>query len=102
MWKKKIRWNSLKDFRFTFLFSAHRASSFLSYSTHFSTMLQKSRRGFIKHKHKTVEKSNNNVSIQVYRIRSQFLHAVLRQDMSWYDTATSNDFASRITEYFSQ
>jgi len=35
---------------------------------------------------------------QVYKIRSRFLQAVLRQDISWYDTATSNDFASRITE----
>nr|CAG4650007.1 EOG090X02PU [Sida crystallina] len=35
---------------------------------------------------------------QVYRIRSLFLTAVLRQDIGWYDTKASNDFASRITE----
>ncbi|XP_046633239.1 ATP-dependent translocase ABCB1-like isoform X2 [Daphnia pulicaria] len=35
---------------------------------------------------------------QVYRIRSKFLQAVLRQDVGWYDTKSSNDFASRITE----
>ncbi|KZS17965.1 ABC transporter, subfamily ABCB/MDR [Daphnia magna] len=35
---------------------------------------------------------------QVYRIRSRFLQAVLRQDVGWYDTKSSNDFASRITE----
>jgi hypothetical protein len=36
--------------------------------------------------------------IKVYRIRSKFLQAVLRQDVGWYDTKSSNDFASRITE----
>nr|QST14979.1 ABCB1-1 protein [Diaphanosoma celebensis] len=35
---------------------------------------------------------------QVYRIRSKFLTAILRQDIAWYDTKASNDFASRITE----
>ncbi len=39
------------------------------------------------------------ISPKVYRIRSKFLQAVLRQDVGWYDTKSSNDFASRITEY---
>lgn len=37
--------------------------------------------------------------LKVYRIRSEFLKAILRQDVGWYDTKSSNDFASRITEY---
>lgn len=36
---------------------------------------------------------------QVYRIRSEFLKSILRQDIGWHDRRTSNDFASRITEY---
>lgn len=35
---------------------------------------------------------------KVYRLRSKFLQAILRQDVGWYDTKASNDFASRITE----
>lgn len=35
---------------------------------------------------------------QIARVRRMFLRAVLRQDMSWYDTNTSTNFASRITE----
>ena len=35
---------------------------------------------------------------QVFRIRGEFLRAVLRQDIAWYDTNTSTDFASRLTE----
>lgn len=35
---------------------------------------------------------------QISRVRKMFLKAVLRQDMSWYDTNTSTNFASRITE----
>ncbi|XP_018348574.1 PREDICTED: multidrug resistance protein homolog 49-like isoform X2 [Trachymyrmex septentrionalis] len=35
---------------------------------------------------------------QISRIRKIFLKAVLRQDMSWYDTNTSTNFASRINE----
>jgi len=35
---------------------------------------------------------------QVFRIRSQFLRSVLNQDISWYDTNTATDFASRMTE----
>lgn len=35
---------------------------------------------------------------QISRIRILFLRSVLRQDMVWYDTATGNNFASKITE----
>lgn len=35
---------------------------------------------------------------QISRVRKMFLKAVLRQDMAWYDTNTSTNFASRITE----
>ena len=37
-------------------------------------------------------------AFQVFRIRSQFLRSVLNQDISWYDTNTTTDFASRMTE----
>jgi hypothetical protein len=30
--------------------------------------------------------------------RKEFFKAVLRQDISWYDTSTTTDFASRMTE----
>ena len=32
------------------------------------------------------------------KIRKEFLAAVLRQDISWFDTNTTSDFASRMTE----
>ncbi|CAG0881352.1 unnamed protein product [Darwinula stevensoni] len=35
---------------------------------------------------------------QVYRIRSLFLKGILRQDIGWYDTRQTGDFASRVTE----
>ena len=35
---------------------------------------------------------------QVFRIRRMFLEAVLRQDIGWYDTNTSTDFASKMTQ----
>ena len=35
---------------------------------------------------------------QVFRIRRMFLEAVLRQDVGWYDTNTSTDFASKMTQ----
>ncbi|PNF32773.1 hypothetical protein B7P43_G04483 [Cryptotermes secundus] len=35
---------------------------------------------------------------QIGRVRWMFLQAVLRQDMSWYDTNKTANFASRITE----
>ncbi|XP_072756399.1 multidrug resistance protein homolog 49 isoform X2 [Anoplolepis gracilipes] len=41
---------------------------------------------------------NIAASRQISRVRKMFLKAVLRQDMTWYDTNTSTNFASRITE----
>ncbi|EZA49880.1 multidrug resistance protein homolog 49 isoform X2 [Ooceraea biroi] len=41
---------------------------------------------------------NISASRQISRVRKMFLKAVLRQDMAWYDTNTSTNFASRITE----
>lgn len=35
---------------------------------------------------------------QITRIRKSFLKSVLRQDMSWYDLNTSENFAVRMTE----
>ncbi|KAG5333271.1 MDR49 protein, partial [Acromyrmex heyeri] len=45
-----------------------------------------------------VDVLNIAASRQISRIRKIFLKAVLRQDMSWYDTNTSTNFASRINE----
>ena len=39
------------------------------------------------------EENSNNVWI-----RTKFLEAVLRQDIAWYDTNTTSDFASKMTE----
>ena len=36
---------------------------------------------------------------QVFRIRCLFLKAILRQDIGWYDTHETGDFASKMTEY---
>ncbi|XP_050450090.1 multidrug resistance protein homolog 49 isoform X4 [Cataglyphis hispanica] len=41
---------------------------------------------------------NIAASRQISKVRKMFLKAVLRQDMAWYDTNTSTNFASRITE----
>lgn len=46
----------------------------------------------------TVDLLNIAASRQIARVRKMFLRAVLRQDMTWYDTNTSTNFASRITE----
>ncbi|KAL2727033.1 multidrug resistance protein 49 isoform X1 [Vespula squamosa] len=46
----------------------------------------------------TVDLLNVAAFRQIARVRKMFLRAVLRQDMSWYDTNTSTNFASRITE----
>lgn len=46
----------------------------------------------------TVDLLNVAAFRQIARVRRMFLQAVLRQDMSWYDTTTSTNFASRITE----
>lgn len=35
---------------------------------------------------------------QIARLRRLFLKSVLRQDMSWYDTHSTNNFSSKITE----
>nr|QST14980.1 ABCB1-2 protein [Diaphanosoma celebensis] len=40
---------------------------------------------------------NISAENQVYRIRSRFLKAALKQDIAWYDQNTSDDFASRTT-----
>ena len=47
----------------------------------------------------SVDSLNMSASRQIERVRKKFLRAVLRQDMTWYDTNTSTNFASRITEY---
>ena len=41
---------------------------------------------------------NYSAERQVRRIRKEFLAAVLRQDIAWFDTNTTSDFASRMTE----
>ncbi|KAK3887408.1 hypothetical protein Pcinc_008524 [Petrolisthes cinctipes] len=35
---------------------------------------------------------------QVYRLRGKFLKSILRQEIGWFDTHQTNDFASRVTE----
>ncbi|KAK7086306.1 tRNA N6-adenosine threonylcarbamoyltransferase [Halocaridina rubra] len=35
---------------------------------------------------------------QVYRIRGMFLQSILKQEIGWFDTHQTNDFASRVTE----
>ena len=42
--------------------------------------------------------STNFLLIQVFRVRGEFLRAILRQDVGWYDTNTATDFASKMTE----
>ncbi|XP_042225494.1 ATP-dependent translocase ABCB1-like isoform X2 [Homarus americanus] len=39
---------------------------------------------------------------QVYRLRGRFLHSILRQEIGWFDTHKTNDFASRVTEDLSK
>ena len=41
----------------------------------------------------------NILFIQVFRIRQEFLRALLKQDMAWYDTNTTTNFAGSMTEY---
>jgi ABC-type multidrug transport system fused ATPase/permease subunit len=36
---------------------------------------------------------------QAHRIRILFFKAILNQDISWYDTKTSGDFATKVTAY---
>lgn len=35
---------------------------------------------------------------QVFRLRGRFLESILRQEIGWFDTHQTNDFASRVTE----
>ncbi|KAK8735748.1 hypothetical protein OTU49_005300 [Cherax quadricarinatus] len=35
---------------------------------------------------------------QVYRLRGMFLQSILKQEIGWFDTHQTNDFASRVTE----
>ncbi|KAG8222229.1 hypothetical protein J437_LFUL001427 [Ladona fulva] len=41
---------------------------------------------------------NYSAQRQIFRIRRLYLQAALRQDISWYDTNQTGDFASRMTE----
>ena len=41
---------------------------------------------------------NYTAERQVLRIRKEFFRAVLRQDLAWYDTTTTAEFATRMTE----
>ncbi|XP_011646882.1 multidrug resistance protein homolog 49 isoform X1 [Pogonomyrmex barbatus] len=45
-----------------------------------------------------VDLLNMAATRQINRVRKMFLKAVLRQDMAWYDTNTSTNFASRIND----
>jgi ATP-binding cassette subfamily B (MDR/TAP) protein 1 len=46
----------------------------------------------------SVDIINNTALKQLQKIRILFLKSVLKQDMAWYDTNTSDNFAVRITE----
>ncbi|CAL4059023.1 unnamed protein product, partial [Meganyctiphanes norvegica] len=39
---------------------------------------------------------------QVYRLRGMFLKSILKQEIGWFDTHQTNDFASRVTEDLSK
>ena len=41
---------------------------------------------------------NHSAECQVHRIRGLFFKSVLRQDIGWYDTHQTTDFAVRMTE----
>lgn len=41
---------------------------------------------------------NHVAQNQITKIRKMFLRSVLRQDMTWYDLNTSDNFAVRMTE----
>lgn len=41
---------------------------------------------------------NRTAQKQISKIRKLFLQSVLRQDMTWYDLNTSDNFAVRMTE----
>ncbi|XP_055858644.1 multidrug resistance protein homolog 49-like [Episyrphus balteatus] len=45
----------------------------------------------------------NRIAVkQINRIRKQFLASLLRQDISWYDTTSDSNFASKMTEDLSK
>jgi ABC-type multidrug transport system fused ATPase/permease subunit len=44
----------------------------------------------------TLSRAANN---QAHRIRILFFKSILKQDISWYDTKTSGDFATKVTAY---
>ena len=35
---------------------------------------------------------------QIYRLRSTFFASILKQEIAWFDTSTSDGFAARISE----
>jgi len=37
--------------------------------------------------------------LQTNRVRKEYLKALLRQNIGWYDTVQDKNFVSRITEY---
>jgi hypothetical protein len=41
---------------------------------------------------------NMAAASQVHRIRGLFFKAVLRQNIAWYDTHKTGDFAGKLTE----
>ena len=41
---------------------------------------------------------NHAAEGQVHRIRIMFLQAILRQEIGWYDTHQTGDFASKMAE----
>ena len=41
---------------------------------------------------------NYSAERQVLRVRKEFLKAVLRQDLAWFDTNNTSDFATKLTE----
>ncbi|KAK4292716.1 hypothetical protein Pmani_034533 [Petrolisthes manimaculis] len=41
---------------------------------------------------------NYTAEAQVFRVRGLFLNRILRQEIGWFDTRQTNDFASRVTE----
>ena len=43
-------------------------------------------------------KIKSYLKIQVHRVRILYLRSVLGQDMTWFDTQTTNNFASKMTE----
>ncbi|ALC42337.1 Mdr49 [Drosophila busckii] len=46
----------------------------------------------------SIDVANRMALNQINRIRKIFLEAILRQDMSWYDTSSGANFASKMTE----